>query len=466
MPGSTDVIPLSRRPFTGLGIGDRDRHLALLLLLILVGAALATDLPLPVAVALMLVAVGASAVSPIAATAAVAASTPLVYHPVALGNSQFSLLELALIVGSAGLAVQLLLALSSRRLIDTFRILIGNWPTTIAATILVVLGALSILTLADPRHRPESLRELRVVIIEPIAALVLTRWSLRHRGGGVLVIGLVGAGLVVATVAVLQIVTGQGEVIGNGVGRATGPYPHPNNLAFYLERVGLFAAAIALVDRRVRRIALPVVVVLAAGIVATLSRGALLAVIAGVALLFGIVRPDRGWRLLAAAAILSVGGFALAAGDRLFSTGASGATSSRELIWRSSLEMAGDHPVFGVGLDQFLYQYAPRYVAPAGWPERYTSHPHNLILDFWLSLGLAGVFLLIGVAVLSTMRILLLRHGEARSQHWILAVAGAVMLAGGAAHGLVDNGFFLPDLAVLTWIAIALIEQPAAESPP
>jgi O-antigen ligase len=149
----------------------------------------------------------------------------------------------------------------------------------------------------------------------------------------------------------------------------------------------------------------------------------------------------------------------------LVATGNAGATSSRELIWRASLRMAADHPVFGVGLDQFLYQYAPRYVEPAGWPERYTSHPHNLVLDFWLQLGLAGIVLLIGLALFCMRQGAWLRGSEERSERWALAVAGAALLAGGAAHGLVDNGFFLPDLAVLTWIAVALIEPWPAQPP-
>jgi hypothetical protein len=38
-----------------------------------------------------------------------------------------------------------------------------------------------------------------------------------------------------------------------------------------------------------------------------------------------------------------------------------------------------------------------------------------------------------------------------------LAVAGAAALTAGAVHGLVDNAFFLPDLAVLTWVSVALL---------
>ena len=52
--------------------------------------------------------------------------------------------------------------------------------------------------------------------------------------------------------------------------------------------------------------------------------------------------------------------------------------------------MIRDHPWTGVGLDQFLGQYSRRYVRIEGWPEHYTSHPHDIVLDFWLSLGIPG----------------------------------------------------------------------------
>jgi len=118
--------------------------------------------------------------------------------------------------------------------------------------------------------------------------------------------------------------------------------------------------------------------------------------------------------------------------------------------------MIRDRPITGVGLDQFLNQYERRYVKPAGWPERYTSHPHNLVLDFWLRLGLAGLGWLaatIALAVRCALRVW--RQSEGRQ----LQTAALAVLITGAVHGLVDNGFFLPDLAVVTWLTVALIER-------
>jgi O-antigen ligase len=119
--------------------------------------------------------------------------------------------------------------------------------------------------------------------------------------------------------------------------------------------------------------------------------------------------------------------------------------------------MIGDHPWTGVGPDQFLYQYGRRYVDPAGWAERYTSHPHNIVLDIWLSLGVPGLvaFTILAIAVGRQVR-------TAGSSGYFVtgtAVAATGALAAGLAHGMVDNGFFLPDLAVLTWTLMAFVEQ-------
>ena len=57
--------------------------------------------------------------------------------------------------------------------------------------------------------------------------------------------------------------------------------------------------------------------------------------------------------------------------------------------------MLRDHPVTGVGLDQFLYQYRGRYIQPAAWQQPDLSQPHNFLLDYWVRLGIFG--LVVGV---------------------------------------------------------------------
>jgi putative inorganic carbon (HCO3(-)) transporter len=125
---------------------------------------------------------------------------------------------------------------------------------------------------------------------------------------------------------------------------------------------------------------------------------------------------------------------------------------TRTTIWRVAIDMIQDRPVTGVGLDQFLGQYGRRYVRPEGWPERYTSHPHNLVLDFWLSLGIGGLAVLWLLIELVGRRLKAALEGPALS----VQRASVAMLAAGLAHGVIDNSFFLPYLATFTWLGLGL----------
>jgi O-antigen ligase len=114
--------------------------------------------------------------------------------------------------------------------------------------------------------------------------------------------------------------------------------------------------------------------------------------------------------------------------------------------------MIRDRPITGVGLDQFLGQYRLRYVRPEGWPERTTSHPHNVLLDYWLSLGVAGVAVLWLLLEATWTRF---TAAMTRST-FSIERACVAMVAAGLAHGLIDNSFFLPYLATFTWIGLGL----------
>jgi O-antigen ligase len=290
-------------------------------------------------------------------------------------------------------------------------------------------------------------------------ALFLIRWSVRRGGKTLLVVSFLVTGAVVAIDAIVQILRTSGGVSADDVERARGPYPHPNNLAFYLERVLAFTFGLWLANPVKRRWQLLPIALIAAGLVLTFSRGAMLGAAIGLATLIYILRPRFAWRLYGIGLAVAVVVFALVARARFFATGSSGKESTRELIWKSSLKMLNDHRLTGVGLDQFLYQYGRRYIDPAGWPERYTSHPHNLVLDVWLNLGILGlaVFAWLAVEVVRAIQRLRSTRGIGNA----VAVAAAGALVAGAAHGMVDNFFFLPDLATLTWIFFALLEPSA-----
>jgi O-antigen ligase len=267
------------------------------------------------------------------------------------------------------------------------------------------------------------------------------------------VICLVGTGIVLSFWAIGQTVTGSGVVDATNVARATASYPHPNNLGLFLDRSILVLVPLIVARPRMRWLWI-VAGIQVIGIGLTFSRGSLLAIVAGCALALAVTGYRKQILGLAGAAAFVGGLLFIFARDRLLDPGGSGNEPTRFALWRSSWHMIRDHPLFGVGPDQFLYAYWRRYVEPEGWPERYTSHPHNMILDVWLRLGVVGLasFATLGVGVV-TQAVYIWRQ---RRDDWLVR-GSVVALFGGVVHGMVDNSFFLADLATMTWLFVALI---------
>lgn len=118
--------------------------------------------------------------------------------------------------------------------------------------------------------------------------------------------------------------------------------------------------------------------------------------------------------------------------------------------------MVLDHPLLGVGPDNFLYLYRTRYVLPSAWQELNLSHPHNALLDFWTRTGLLGLgaFGVMVEAFFRRARDLWRRAGDPDSRALAAGLMGS--MAGALVHGLIDNMYFLVDLAFVYALMMAL----------
>ncbi|MEA3345525.1 MAG: O-antigen ligase family protein, partial [Chloroflexota bacterium] len=248
-----------------------------------------------------------------------------------------------------------------------------------------------------------------------------------------------------------------------GVQRVAGPYSSPNHLALFLERAVPMLAAVALGSRHHRRrwaYGLALLPILAA-LYLTYSRAAWLLALPASLLFLGLVGGGRWRRLMWLGIPLTVGVTISWQGTErmasLLDLGR-GTSALRLQAWRGVLGMIRAHPLLGVGPGNFHFVY-PRYMRPTAWAEPLLYHSHNVFLDFAAFLGLGGL-MLFGALLMGFFRAgwRLLRTLHTSEERALLVglMAAAV---GSLAHGLVDNGYFLPDLACLWALILGLVDR-------
>jgi putative inorganic carbon (HCO3(-)) transporter len=139
-----------------------------------------------------------------------------------------------------------------------------------------------------------------------------------------------------------------------------------------------------------------------------------------------------------------------------------GTSFIRVQLWQSAIAMIRDHPLFGVGLDNFLYQYRTRYILPTAFAEAGLSHPHNVLLDFWTRLGLVGVALLALLLVVFWRKAYAYYRSSGDENARALALGLMASMLAALVHGLIDNSFFLVDLSFVLMLTLAIVQQQAS----
>jgi putative inorganic carbon (HCO3(-)) transporter len=140
-----------------------------------------------------------------------------------------------------------------------------------------------------------------------------------------------------------------------------------------------------------------------------------------------------------------------------------GTTFRRLRLWEAAVAMLRDHPLTGVGLDNFLYQY-PDYMLSDAWQEPGLSHPHNILLDWWLSLGIAGVVVLVWSVVAFFATALRLYRRLADSDARAMTLGLGASMAAALVHGLIDNSYFLVDLAFIFFFSLGWVRALSLQS--
>ena len=380
-----------------------------------------------------------------------------------IGGAQFSLVELLTLAAVAAWIAQQVVRRTAGMNYE-LRTLCANYESRVTAldravTFFVLTGILSVFIAAN---FGVANRELRVIIIEPALLYGLIRISnFSARDLRRLVYAFIFSAFAVALIGLYQSTFTNWVIIGEGVRRILAVYGSPNNLALYLNRALPLALALALFDddKRTRRAFALVAIPLALGLYLTYSRGAWLIGLPAGLLALALMSGRRAQRAVIALIVLAASALIpflqTERAQSLFQAG-TGTGFFRVSVWESGVAMIRDHPILGVGLDNFLYEY-PKYINPDAWREPNLSHPHNIVLDFWTRLGIDGV------VALTWMMIAFYKKGNkemremGNARAWVIGLIASMTSA--LAHGLIDAAYFYVDLAFVWMLTLGIIAQ-------
>ncbi|MDP9148846.1 MAG: O-antigen ligase family protein [Myxococcota bacterium] len=140
---------------------------------------------------------------------------------------------------------------------------------------------------------------------------------------------------------------------------------------------------------------------------------------------------------------------------------------SRLALWRAAVLLWSEHPLLGIGPDNFRRRYeAVLSPAPNGQP--YTDariHANSLFFETLADLGLVG---LAGLALIARALVLsLARHAAAG---WLAGIGAGVAAGAFFVHGALDYFFEFTPLFGLFWLLLGLTAchggRPSSETPP
>ncbi len=355
-----------------------------------------------------------------------------------------------------------------------FDIRATDWATLA----LLILATLNTLFFAD--HQGAALYELRTVIINSIVFYMMLRLVstfktsptghiqlfARPQFVKALIDAFILGAVVHAGSALFQyMVQPEQTITAQGVLRALGYlYGSPNNLALFLERIVPILMAVSLFGLGIRRkLYLVSLVIVGLAAYLTYSMGMLLLALPTAMMLMTLIKGDkRAW--LGAGAGITLLGIALLPLSQterflnIFRFNSGSTVFFRIKLWESSLTMLSERPFTGVGLDNFLYHYRTRYILPTAWADPNLNHPHNLFLDYAVRLGLWGVLILLWLQwqfwsnAWRTYR----RLNDPTLQAIVLGLMGSMSTF--LMHGLVDNSYFLTDLAFTFFLSVGVME--------
>jgi O-antigen ligase len=338
-----------------------------------------------------------------------------------------------------------------------------------------------------------ALRDFRKEVFAPLLYFVLALLYIRSRQDVLrLLVALAVTATIVACMGVIQIIFFPNSMaLEEGVRRVYAIYGSPNSIGLLFDYVLpiVLACALGRVRWSSRLLAFSLVGLMFVVLYLTHSLGSWMGIAVATLFVVGFSIRNRKILLIGGliALVLAVAVVAVYhtqllnyVVDRHSDAFGTGTAAKRVYLWQAALAMIHDSPWLGYGLDNWLCHYSTNNICPnnlhhywllrdaTGHPtglvnEPNLSHPHNIFLHIWVSIGVFGL-LAFGVVLILFYwlfaRILIsLRStpGKYSEQlRWMTLGVGAAMLAA-LVQGQVDSAFLEQDLSFCFWILVATL---------
>ncbi len=231
---------------------------------------------------------------------------------------------------------------------------------------------------------------------------------------------------------------------GMEVERVTSVFPHPNAFALYLAPlISLYTALLISAEKSLNRKNLILgLTVMFIALLLTFSRGAWLAVAFTT---FVLLIQRFSWRKVVIPGVIA--GIVLLLlppiRDRLQLLANDSSSTAHTQLLEAGLNKIESNPILGNGLFGFRTTLAEQ-----NFQGEILNYPHNIILNFWLEMGLLGLLSFFGIIIVSLMT-----YKKGANMYRFGASAYVLTML---VHGLVDSPYFKNDLSVLFWFVVSV----------
>jgi len=409
--------------------------------------------------------------------------SPFFLFPVELYRFAFPMAEILILITGGAWLLHSLVDIGKRRqsAVSQFKFSPLSYLTKLNALDFCILAfvILGIVSLSWAELKSPALTELRVLILEPALFYCIFRSvPMRQKTAVRLVDALLLAGSMVAAIGLFQFLQGDAVITAEaGARRLASVYGSPNNVGLLLGRCIPFALAFALlpIDPKRRIVATVLLLMMGLAVVLSQSVGAIfIGVPSAVLAVLLLTRRKYARVILVSVLVIVAIGFLFSLQSERFARVLvfdSGTNFYRIRVWQSAINVIQDYPATGLGLDQFLYAFRGRYIMPDAWQERDLSHPHNIILDFWVRLGVSGItlFFVIEVFFWKYVRKAVVVHHAEKPISYAITVGIMGSMINLLSHGLIDNSVFVQDLVyvfiLMMGLAVYLANISAIDEP-